>query len=198
MVAEHKPGAPGENRPHDYPSLAVVARFVATLARVPWFAALGQPLGEAERADAHAYLSALGFPEARLAPVMDWTEAGEAARNPEWNTPWWEAEEQLRAGLTARAVELIEEGELTAALRHTTHTASVCAQEAADAAARRAGVADETLVRAAAGAAVQACYQAALVLAASAEDDHAFALKYRLFEVGRWPLGILGTTFSLF
>ena len=198
MVAEREPGALEEILPQDYPSLAAVARFVRTLSHVPWFAALGEPLSEAERADAAAYLSALGFPDARLTQVMSWDEAEEAARNPEWNTLWWEAEEQLRAGLTARALELVQESELVAALDHVTHSAAGPVQKAAAVAAKRAGVADEGLLGAAAGTAIQACYQAALVLAAGAEEDHAFAIKFRLFEAGRWPLGILGTTFSLF
>jgi hypothetical protein len=65
-------------------------------------------------------------------------------------------------------------------------------------AAARGGVADMALIRAAAGAATQACYQAALVLAAGAEAEHPFAIKFRLYEAGRWPLGIVGMTFNVF
>ena len=40
------------------------------------------------------------------------------------------------------------------------------------------------------------------VLAAEFEDDeqqrHPFALKYRLFEMGRWPLGLVGASYYLF
>ena len=37
-------------------------------------------------------------------------------------------------------------------------------------------------------------------LAAEDEDDehHAFALKYRLFESGRWPIGVVGNSFHIF
>ena len=37
-----------------------------------------------------------------------------------------------------------------------------------------------------------AAYAAALALAAHAGDQHPFAVKFRLYEAGRWPLGILG------
>ncbi len=187
-----------EARPEDYPTLAAVARFAAGLDRISWLRAVGEPLSAAERDDAEAYLSALGFPDANLAPVADWTEAGEAAQNPDWNSAWWEAEEQLRAGLTVQALELVEEEDLMDALGHVTAKASAAAGGAAEATAARWGVGDEALIRAAAGAAVQACYQAALVLAAGAEEDHPFALKIRLFESGRWPLGVVGSTFNLF
>jgi hypothetical protein len=38
------------------------------------------------------------------------------------------------------------------------------------------------------------------LLAAENEDDqhHAFALKYRLFESGRWPIGVIGNSFHIF
>ena len=43
-------------------------------------------------------------------------------------------------------------------------------------------------------------YQAGLLLAAEDENDehHIFALKYKLFELGRWPIGVLGNTFHIF
>jgi hypothetical protein len=133
-----------------------------------------------------------------VALVADWEEAEAAIRNPGWNSDWWEAEEQLRAGLIADAMEQISEDELLVALTAVTSAASEVVHGAAAVAAARAGVADQALIRAAAGAATQGAYQAALVLAAGADDMHPFALKYRLFEAGHWPLGIVGSTFNLY
>ena len=53
------------------------------------------------------------------------------------------------------------------------------------------------------GSAVQAAHQAALVLVAAAGADmdverHPFAAKFRLFEFGRWPVGVAGRSFNLF
>lgn len=181
------------------PTLAALSRFAATLSHVSWFAAVGERLSEAERADAEDYLLALGFPECDVIPAMDWEEAEAAARNPEWNTAWWEAEEQLRAALSARAVEITgDEEAVLVALTNVTSKASDAVHGAAAVAAGRFGVADQGLIRAAAGAATQAAYQAALVIAAAEEEDHAFARKFSLFQAGRWPLGITGGTFSLF
>lgn len=198
MEADDDLGAAEEVLPEDFPTLAAVARFTQAVPRVPWFQALGEPLAEAARADAIAYLSALGFPDAHVALVATWAEAEEAARNPEWDSAWWEAEEQLRAGLSAQAVDLVGETEVMAALTHVGASASAAVLDAATEATASAGVTDQALVRAAAGAAIQGCHQAALVLAAGAEEDHAFALKFRLFEAGRWPLGVVGTSFNLF
>ncbi len=182
-----------------FPTLAAVAQFTKMIRDVSWFSAVGEPLGAAENQAAAAYAAALGFPQAMVAAVEDWDEAEAAARNPDWNTAGWEAEEQLRAALTAAALDLIDDQDtLMAALTSVTGTASKVVHDAAGRAAGRHGVADQALIRAAAGAATQASYQAALVLAAGADADHAFAVKYRLFEAGRWPLGIVGMTFNLF
>jgi len=178
--------------------LLVLGRFARMLPSIPWFGVVGDELSATEVANAQAYLDALGFPEAEVADVANWIDAEAAARNPDWNPAWWEAEEQLRMALLDEAGAMHGEEALLIALTHVTSMASDLVQEAASRAATRDGMTDEALIRAAAGAATQAAYQAALVLAAGGEPDHAFALKFRLFEAGRWPLGIVGNTFHLF
>lgn len=182
-----------------FPTLGAVAHFARMVRGVPWFTAVGQPLGKVERTEAETYVSVLGFPDALVAAVGDWEDAESAASNPDWNSDWWETEEQLRAALTQQALELIgDEEALMVALTNVTSAASEVVHAAASMAAAGSGIADEALIRAAAGSATQACYQAALVLAAGEEEEHAFAVKYRLFEAGRWPLGIVGATFNIF
>lgn len=180
------------------PRLQMVLRFAGYVRRVAWFSALGEPLSPTQLADAEAYCSALGFPY--VTPVMteDWDEAEAAVRNPGWDSDWWEAEEGLRADLIAQALEEVDEDELMAALTAVTGRAADVLHGQAAVAAARSGVSDQELIRAAAGAGAQGCYQAALVLAAGAGDDHPFAIKFRLFEAGRWPLGIVGSTFGVF
>lgn len=178
--------------------LLAVDRFSALTRRVRWFAALGRPFQKAERETADAYLAELGFVEAALAGIADWEEAEGAARNPDWNTAWWEAEEGQRMALIAEACAVRAEAEVMDALSGLSAAASEASFKAAGRALRRAGLDDEALARAAAGAATQAAYQAGLVLLADAGPGHAFALKFRLFESGRWPLGIVGTSFNVF
>ncbi|MBM3570563.1 MAG: hypothetical protein FJX46_17625 [Alphaproteobacteria bacterium] len=186
------------HQPGDFPELQAIARFVAGLEAVAWFGAVGEKLTADEAAAARAYLDALGFPDAGIGQVIDWDEAGDAAQNPELNSDWWEAEEQARMALIAEAEARLTGPELLSALDHVAQEAARIAGAAAVDSAARFGCEDEALVRAAAGAAAQACHQAALVLAAGAEPDHPFALKFRLYESGRWPLGVAGGTFNLF
>lgn len=182
----------------DWPGLQAVASFARMVPMVRWFARVGDEL-EADEIDwAESYLAGLGFPDVGVAPLVDWEEAEAAARNPDWNSAWWEAEEQLRVALLADAVAKSDEQTVMLALTHVTNRASESVLRAAEQSAARFGVFDEGLIRAAAGAATQACYQAALVLAAEADEDHPFAVKYRLYEAGRWPLGVVGRSFNLF
>ena len=182
----------------DQPSLAGLGRLARLGQKVAWFSKVGTPLRAVERDFAQDYLDALGFPDAHIAGVADWNEAESCAQNPDWNSDWWEAEEQLSAGLLVEAQERLSEDELVMALTHVTAKISDVVHAAAEAAAARAGITDEGLIQAAAGAATQVCYQVALVLAAEAEESHPFAIKFRLFESGRWPLGVIGGTFNLF
>ena len=182
----------------DYPTLRSVVRFNKLLPSIPWFSSLGDPLSPEALATARDYMDALGFPDAFVAEIEDWDDAAYAAANPDWNTDWWEAEEQLRMGLTAEALELISEEDLNLALTHVSATASPVISNAVEALSDGMGIEDMELVRAITGSAVQTCHQAALVLAAGEEDTHPFALKYKLYELGHWPIAISGNSFNIF
>ncbi|MEX0645344.1 MAG: hypothetical protein WD076_08535, partial [Parvularculaceae bacterium] len=77
------------------------------------------------------------------------------------------------------------------------------AKEAMEQAASIWDVVDEGAQRLAVGAAVQAAHQAALALIAASDPEfdvehHPFAAKFKLFEFGRWPVGVVGNSFNLF
>lgn len=182
----------------DYPTLISVVRFNKLIPSIPWFSSVGTPLTQRTGQTARDYMNMLGFPDAFVAEVEDWEDAAYAAANPEYNSEWWEAEEQLRMALTATALELITEEDLNLALTHVSATASETITDALEEITEDAGIADQELIRAAIGSAVQSCHQAALVLAAGEEDSHPFALKYKLFEQGHWPIAITGGSFNIF
>ncbi len=182
-----------------YPTLRAVHRFAHLVARMSWFHDIGDPMDETLRGKALDYASALGFPDVTPAVLVRWEDAAAALETRDYNSPAWEAEEQLRMALTADAAAVIPETALRAALE----SVAAIAAEAADAGARDIArflqIGDPDFVRIATGAAVQACHQAALLLAAQGgAADHPFALKLRLFEQGRWPLGIVGMSLNIF
>ena len=178
-------------------ALPALTRFAEGLRHLSWFAAVGQELTTDERREAEDYLRALGI-EAGIVAAADWREAERVTRDSQWSRAWWDEEERLRAALLAAATEIHGEHALMTALSRVTLDASDVVLGAASIAASRSLVADPALARVAAGAATQAAYQAGLALAAAAGDMHPFAIKFRLFAAGRWPLGLVGTTFHLF
>ncbi len=178
-------------------ALPALARFAAGLRHLSWFAAVGQVFTDDERREAADYLRALGI-TADVVPVTDWREAERATRDSQWSRAWWDAEERLRADLLAAAKRALGEHAVLTALSRVTLEASDVVLGAASIAASRSQVADPALARVAAGAATQAAYQAGLALAAGTGDMHPFAIKFRLFAAGRWPLGLVGTAFRLF
>ncbi len=179
-------------------ALAPVAEFAESLRQVSWFAAVGQELTDGERHEASDYLRAIGVAGATIIPVTGWRAAEAATRNTQWSRAWWDAEERARTDLLARASRLHGEHPLMTALSHVTLEASAVALGAASIAAARSAIADPALARVAAGAATQAAYQAGLALAAGAGEAHPFAVKFRLFAAGHWPLGLVGDAFQIF
>lgn len=183
-------------------SVEAVRRLADAVRADGWFAALGEPLAAGEAQDAAACLAGLGFsgtpPGTPVAPVGGWAEAERLARGPDWDRSWWAAEDRERARLLAEAGAGIGETELYDALTEVMETALDVTHGRAAVAAARSGIADPALIRVAAGAAAQACDQAAAALAAGAGPEHAFAAKYRLFAAGRWPLGVIGGRYRVF
>ena len=182
----------------DFPSLKSVAPFVALASDVRWFRALGEdPDSETVRI-ARDYADALGFPEAEPAFLYDWEDAAAAAENTEFNSPAWEAEEQLRAALTDEVLLAIDPQVLEMVMTHVAQAITEAIDDAAKEAAEFLRIDDESFVLATSGAAAQAVYQAALVGMAAEEESHPLSLRFQLFERGRWPIGIIGNSFLIF
>jgi hypothetical protein len=182
-----------------HPALVLIPRFIAGASLPFWFSKVGQPLVKDIRLTSRAWLDALGFPHATAVSLRDWREASEAAESTGIDDPAFEAEEQLRAALTDAAIDVHGEDTVSIVLTHVAAELGPSIGEAALNATRIWGLDDMELVNAAAGAGIQACHNAALlILAGRADEDHPFALKYRLFESGRWPVALIGSSMHLF
>jgi hypothetical protein len=162
-----------------------------------WFAALGEPLTEGDRADAEAYTSALDLGDVVIERAKDWPDAERILKTPDGSPAWWTREECLRKALLSEAERRYPERALWTALTElTTETGDLVHGKAATAAARM-GNAAAASIHVAAGAASQAVYQLAVArLAGNAAS--LFESKFRLFAAGRWPLGVMGSTLFLF
>jgi len=162
-----------------------------------WFAALGEPLTDGDRADADAYVKALGLRTLALGLAHDWPEAERVLKAPDWSPAWWDREEAQRRRLLAEAEARYPERALWTSLTELTTELGDTVHGKAGIAAARMGGAAKASIHVAAGAAAQAAYQ--LALARLAEDAASpFESKFRLFAAGRWPLGVVGSTLVLF
>lgn len=168
-----------------------LARLERRIARASWFAAAGEPPGAAEREDLAAWLAGLGLAPAEVAAARDWREAESLLRDPAWDHAWWDAEEALRTRYRDAALGAMGGEALLGHLSRITDAASRVVPGTAALAAARGGLADEALLRVAAGAGIQACYHAALARCAGAPREDPFAAKLRLYEAGSWPLGVV-------
>ncbi len=157
-----------------------------------WFAALGEPLTDGDRADARAYT---GSDDVRL--VTSWAEAEAFLKAPTTSLDWWEREETLRKELLGRAKAKYPEHAVWTSLSELTTEAGDLVHGKAAAAAARIGGAQPASIHVAAGAASQAVYQIAVARIAG-EQHSPFESKFRLFAAGRWPLGIEGSRLVLF
>lgn len=180
------------------PMIAAMHRLGALTQRISWFSRLGEPLDDDVRELARSYLDGLGFPDIDIALVENWETAELAAANPEIDDGWWDTEEQLRRAATARVLDIMAEDDLSTALGIVSAAMAESVTKAAEEAASFEDVADEALIRAAAGAATKACHQAALVILSEDDEGHPFVTKFRLFEAGRWPVSVTGNSFNLF
>jgi len=187
----------------ELPSLSRIRRFAKSLEGVPWFANLGEPMTPGAKAAARAFAEGLGFPGAEVAILVDWEDAAVAAESTDWNSPAWEAEELLRADLTERALGVLSQEALAIASSLISDCVSAPAREAMEQASFIWDVEEEDQKQLAVGAAVQAAHQAMLVLIAAADpsfdaDNHPFTAKFQLFEFGRWPVALYGSSFNVF
>ncbi len=159
---------------------------------------IGEALTAAEQSDAASYVSGLGMADAATQEVASWGDAEACIKATDWNSDWWDAEDRLRLDLLERAEQQLGKAAALEALTGISEQVSDVVHGAAAVAAARDGVADAGLIRAAAGAATMACYQAAVEVAADPANDNPFIAKYRLFEAGHWPLCVRGTVFYVF
>ncbi len=181
----------------DRDTLQMVHGIAQIVAKLDWFGSLGISLPSNVGADANAYLNALGFSDLGVAPILDWQEARTTLENRDWDTAWADAEQQTRAAVADDAIHLCGEDVVTAAVNFVSEQASRAADEALQGASGLLG-GDPQLIEAATADARDMACQVLLVALAEQGADHPLALKFRLFEAGRWPVGVIGSSFNLF
>lgn len=164
-----------------------------------WFTRVGLPLPPAEIDTLDAVLRRQGLLlGAAIEAIERWSMAAAFVRASERDCAWWDQEEAERERLWEIAAATHGESALLEALDAVREDVAATVQKAAREAMARAGVEDPELLREAVAATLLAAHQDALTRLAGEGGDHFFAIKYRLFVAGRWPLGLQGGRFGVF
>ena len=164
-----------------------------------WFARVGLPLADGERAAIGELLRDVA-PDAPVAvtALASWQEAAVFVRAAAHDTAWWDDEEEERELLWARAADARTEAGLFELVTAATRGLDVELRAAALAAMTAASVVDASIASEAAAMALLAAHQHALAEIAGAGSGHRFHRKYALFEGGRWPVGYHSARFVIF
>jgi hypothetical protein len=164
-----------------------------------WFFMLGEPLEPEEVGQVRAYLRALGLEhDVPVEAVREWFAAAALIKDLSWDRCWWDAEQLEAKRLYSSAAGARGEHELLRTLSARLERAHAELHGAAAVQAARAGYADASLIRAAAGAASHALYLAELAELCGAGYAHPFLLKRSLFASGHWPLGVVSGCYYVF
>ena len=196
----------------EVPILNWLKSFISEIVRADWYMQVGENMHDDLRNFCEHYLSELGFPDADVAIIPDWDDAIYTARSMDMNSEAWEAEEQLRAGLTQDALQVVSAEGLQILLTHLAAELTEPLREAAEEALSLTDEPSDDIIELLIGAGQQAAYGAILALAAyqanaslageemdiDALQTNPVFMKYRLFAMGRWPVSITGRSFNLF
>ncbi len=173
-------------------------QIVAALPKGVWFSSVGTPLDDSERDECGSYLRSLGVGDVSIIGVSDWTQARSIAMAPNWSRRWWDAERVEERRLFDRAASRHSADAVLLRLTNLMEGSAELFHGPASVACTRAGIADPGLARSAAGAAAHSLHQYGIAQFAGESEEHLFAVKFRLFLAGRWPLSVDDTNFYIF
>jgi hypothetical protein len=164
-----------------------------------WFARVGVALAPAENAAIVDMVADVAQDATcAITALASWQEVAAFIRATEFDSSWWDQEEQEREWLWTRAAERQSESALLRQLDEVSAGLVTAVRAAAQASAAASGVTDLAIVNEATGAALLAAQQQRLAELAGEADDHRFIRKYALFRDGRWPLGYHAARFVIF
>lgn len=166
--------------------------FLYSLREPTWFSHLGESLSPQAETIVGSYLHALKKTNVSVKITKDWGEATGAARSPNKKLPDYSNEMQIRTFLRKKANEIHSPESCTEWLNISfSHIAKISENIA------RAGrfstittAQNVFLAKTAAGAFAEASYDNVLWLLAQESGHHPTHLKFTLFKLGRWPIGI--------
>ena len=185
----------------EIPHLLRARAFSDSISASTLFSRTGQALDEQDLHLAEGYVQNLGLAHVYPARVLHLAEAMGVAEALDFDPAAWEAEEQLRSSLHHNVLEQTsEEGSEQLLKLIAAKSAEMAQQAILDSFAHNSQI-DETVTNAMVGHVVLAAHCMGLLILSDMDQeqvDHPFALRWSLFNRGRWPIGITGSSYNVF
>lgn len=185
----------------EIPHLLRAKAFADSLSATPLFARTGQVLDETDHELAVVYAQNLGFSHVWPARLLHFSEAIGAAEVQDHDPQAWGAEEQLRVSLHQQAILITSEDGANALLQLVAGKVSELARTAVNETFSHAPQMNEAALNCIVGHVSQAAHCMALCILSDTDEqfpDHPFIVRWSLFNRGRWPVGITGSSYNLF
>jgi hypothetical protein len=164
-----------------------------------WFERVGTELAPAQHEAIAAMLRPYALAgRAEIVVVAHWHETVAALHADDRDSGWWDFEEEERERLWDVASMAHTEDQLLVAVARAVAAREHAIDQAVKAVVARLAITDPAWGRAARAAALMAVHQQALADLARVPPTQLFALKYRLFADGRWPIGLQAGRFLVY
>ncbi len=178
-----------------------VGAFIKVLKNIPWFRRIGHPLSQEERAAATLCAKSLGF-TAEPVELTSWSEAADIAHALYSQSSWSEEEENISNDIAQSVLKIFNLDQVQVMTTQVQAEATPLIVERVGSNASMWGFDDDQAINAAVGASVKCCCSVMHLMsseyAGNDLEKHYLGVKFKLFELGRWPLGVLGHTFYIF
>ncbi len=207
--------------PHDVaaileeaPRLARVRLFIQALSEAHLFSRLGTPLDVRDKHLAHALLDVIGEPDAAPAIVTSWAEAEELALASSEENQHWNAEAMSADAVIHEAAGAVSPTALGVVMDLVIDIATKTARDGLAAQVRLEAIDDHRVIDTAIADFTNTTATAVYALIAADEDgdfddsldefeddapsERAFSHRFSLFMRGRWPIGLVGSTYNIF
>ncbi|MCF6292838.1 MAG: hypothetical protein L3J04_05525 [Robiginitomaculum sp.] len=185
----------------EIPHLLRAKAFADSLSATPLFSRIGIQLDDTDRELATLYAQNLGFSHVFPARLLHLSEAIGAAEANDYDPEAWGCEEQLRASLHGQALLSTSEEGASALLQLVASEVSQIAKDSAEETFSHSSQVNEAAINCIIGHVAQSAHCMTLAILSNTDiddPDHPFILRWSLFNRGRWPVGIIGSSYNLY
>ena len=173
-----------------------IEELTASISNIAWFNKIGDKINNNNKKYISNYIKYFDI-KIKIHNVKNWNEAIKILNSNSWDKNFWQKEENERNNLYNSLKKTYPEKDLSQHLGKLTYESSKIIEKSNFKGLEKKNTNYDYYTRVAAGSAAICCFQAALAMASN-HDNHFFISKFKLFELGYWPLVIEDNKFNIF